>query len=426
LYPKPNARYHDLKEPFSRTWDQKARLALSEAKERGVKTILMAGSDPPAYGHMNQALSEHLVRAANEGWHMYPQRSPWPSELRSAISEFEKKYRNVEYANDDIIVTPGVAAGWCIIHYTCLGEPTDHVLVPEPAHYLWTPSAYLPIFGTKIDTSPCSEDAAWEIDLLALRKNITNKTKYIVLESPCNPTGTVFNEKNLKGVVDIAGEYNIPIIADEMYGLITFDDTKAKSIAEVAEEVPTIVLNGMSKFFMRTGWRLGYIAFHDPEGRIAEIKEVAKKYSSLYGHPSTSIPTPIIAAATAAYRGSMTGGWDFVKTLQQRRDFVFKRVSGINGVTAVRPRGTLYIFPHVRIAEGIWNNDTDFLLDFARNEGVQFVPGSFFGRDGAFCFRALLLPEIDVIAEAFDRLERFLDRHTAKAKNNTVKTGTAR
>jgi aspartate/methionine/tyrosine aminotransferase len=298
------------------------------------------------------------------------------------------------------------------MHSTLL-ESMDDVVVVEPAHYCWTPMDIPPMFGTNVIGCSCIEEKDWDIDLDALRKSITKKTKFIVLENPCNPTGAVFSERTQKAVADIAGENEVPIIADEIYSMITYDGGKSRSIAEMAGDVPTIVINGMSKFFMRTGWRVGYIAIHDPRQKIAETKRVLKMYCSLYGHTISGMATPILAAATKAYRGSLEGSFEFVKKMQERRDFAFKRLNEIEGVSVVKPKATLYIFPHIKAAEKNWKRDTDFLMDFAKEEGVLHVPGSFFGKVGEFHFRCLLLPEIEVLAEAYDRLERFLKRHKA-------------
>ena len=409
MFPRPSARYRNLPEPCWMCWERSSKAILDELKRSGKKTYAITDSDPPFYGHANRSLSERLVETIKEGWDMYPSNSPWRDELSNAISEFEKKYRNVDYSPDDIVLTPGVGGAWCIIHYSFL-EALDDVVVIEPAHYMWTPISYLPIFGTRVLSSPCDENKEWEPRVEHLREQITTKTKFIVVDHPNNPTGAVYSEKALKGIVNVAGEHDIPVISDEMYGLICFDGARAKSVAEVAGDVPVIVLHGMSKIFMRTGWRVGYIALHDPQNRIVELRNVLRKFSLLYGHATTGIPTPILAAAAKSFRGCMKESWNFVREIQLRRDFTFKRLNEIEGISCSKPKAALYAFPRLHSTKA-WRTDEEFMLHLAREEGVVFVPGSFFGESGRWHFRTLMLPEMETLEEVYSRLERFL-KHT--------------
>jgi len=144
-----------------------------------------------------------------------------------------------------------------------------------------------------------------------LQNSITERTKYI-MTSVNNPTGTAYNEKTAKEIVDIAGENKVMILSDEMYGMITYDGIDYPSMAKVAGDVPVVIVNGMSKFFMRTGWRVGYVTFHDPEGKISEVKHAVTMYKSLYGHNASRV-TPIVYAAAKAYSDPYQGGFDLVK-----------------------------------------------------------------------------------------------------------------
>jgi aspartate/methionine/tyrosine aminotransferase len=406
-----SARYKNLAVPSWVKWQQRSQEILEGLKKRKRVTFELLDSDPPYYGHTNQHLSDYLISVADEGWSMYPGHSPWRGELSEAIVEFEKTYRKVDYSLEDIVLAPGVAGAWCIVHYSLL-DARDHVLAIEPAHYMWTPISYLPIFNTKVISCPSNEDKDWEPDIEELRRRITDKTKFIVIDNPNNPTGAVYSEKILRSIVNVAGQYKIPIISDEIYGLITFDGAKAMSVAEVSAEVPTIVLNGMSKIFMAPGWRIGYLAIHDPLGMMTEVKAVFKRFSLMYGHSATSMPTPILAAATTAFKDSLERSWSFTKTLQSRRDFTFKRLMEIEGLSCVKPRGALYAFPRVH-GKKIWNTAKEFVLQLTREEGVAFIPGSFFGESGEWHFRTLLLPRIDILEATYNRLERFLRRHLA-------------
>jgi len=407
LVVKPSSRWKDM--PQSTAFQRKINEIKSEKKKAGVQILDLTEGDPVIYGHVNQPLSDRLVEAADGGWHMYPEQSPWRDELRKAISNFEKRYRKIWYDPDDVIIGPGVAGCFQILHYSLL-EPGDEVVVIEPAHYLLGPTSYWYYFKSRVLTSPCSEDEGWEPVVEELRPKITNRTKGIVIVNPNNPTGAVYSEKALKGIADIAGENDLPIISDEIYGLLTFDDIIVKPTAEIANDVPVIALSGMSKIFMRTGWRVGYICFHDPEGKISELSMITKRVAGLYGHGMTAMPTPILYAATKAFQGSIEAGLQMMKELQVRRDHVMKRVQEIEGVTCVKPKGTLYCFPKVHEIGKTWKTDEEFMLDLLKEENVLFNLGSGYGDSGFGHFRLLLLPDQKIINDALNRLEHFLKR----------------
>jgi len=381
----------------------------AEKKKSGEEILDLTEGDPVIYGHVNQPLSDRLVEAADGGWHMYPEQSPWRDELRKAISNFEKRYRKIEYDPEDIIIGPGVAGCFQTLHYSLL-EPGDEVVVIEPAHYMLGPTSYWYHFKSRVMTSPCSEDEGWEPVVEDLRPKITKRTKAIVMVNPNNPTGAVYSDRALKGIVDIAGENDLPIISDEIYGLLTFDGIVVKPTAEIAKDVPVIALSGMSKIFMRTGWRVGYICFHDPEGKISELSRVTKRVAGLYGHGITAMPTPILYAATKAFQGSIDAGLEMMKKLQKRRDHVMKRIDEIEGVTCVNPKGTLYAFPKVEEIGKTWKTDEEFMLELAKEGDVIFNLGSGYGPSGFGHFRLLLLPDLDILDDALSRLDSFLKK----------------
>jgi len=404
---KPSSRWDELQKPSK--FQSKLEKMRKEMKKSGTQIDLTEG-DPVIFGHVNQSISDSLVEAAEGGWHMYPEQSPWRDELRKAISSFEKRHRNIEYNPEDVIIGPGVAGCFQILHYSLL-EPGSEMVVIEPAHYLLGPTSYWYYFQSRVVTSPCSEDEEWEPEVEELRSKITSRTKGIVIVNPNNPTGAVYSERALKEIVNIAGENDLPIISDEIYGLITFDGIVAKPAAEFAKDVPVIALSGMSKIFMRTGWRVGYICFHDPEGRISELSKVTKRVAGLYGHGITAMPTPILFAATKAFQGSIDAGIEMTKRLEVRRDHTMKRIKEIDGVSCIKPRGTLYCFPKVHEIGRTWKTDEGFILDLLKEENVIFNRGSGYGDSGFGHFRLLLLPDQRIIDEALNRLEHFLKGH---------------
>ncbi|MFQ5710457.1 MAG: aminotransferase class I/II-fold pyridoxal phosphate-dependent enzyme [Candidatus Geothermarchaeales archaeon] len=430
---KPSVRWKDL--PGESEYARRYRDVLSELEKAGKEVVALDDGDVVVYGHTNQPLSEFLVQAAREGWHMYPDIGGWAPRLRNAICEFQKYYNGVYYSPDDLIFCGGVAGCWAVMHYTLL-DPGDELVVIEPAHYLWGPSSYLYLFQSRVVTSRCIEEEDWEPDLEDLRRKITDKTKGIVVVHPNNPTGAVYSDKALKEVISIAGEHDIPVLSDELYNQITWDGVEAKSVPALAGDVPVVMMHGVSKLFMRPGWRFAYIAFHDPEGKIAEVENVAKTFATLYGHQSKCIPLPIIVALTLAFENitedrrlkQISLPWRSVyrkfvppticavremsRKLQRRSDFTFKRFKEMEGVSCTKAKGALYCLPRVHAIGKTWKTDQEFVIDLLKEEGIHFQPGSFFGPSGSGHIRTILTPEIEVLEDAYNRLEKFIARRT--------------
>jgi aspartate/methionine/tyrosine aminotransferase len=405
---RASLRYANLIHPSWRIWENNEMARQGEMRKKGRNPIALTHSDPPHYGHINQEISKYLVEAAEKGLHSYE--AP-VNELKDAICGFEKKYRDVDYSPDDIITTGGVSGALMLIHYAILDPGAfDEVVVINPTHYAWTPRDVVEALNGKMVFVPMIEEEGWQPDIEVLQNSITERTKYICC-SVNNPTGTAYDEKMLKQIVDIAGENDVMIVSDEMYGMITYDGIDYPSMAKVAGDVPVIVVNGMSKFFMRTGWRIGYCAFHDPEGRIEEVKYAAEMFDSLYGHRSCRT-SPIIYAAAKSYQGGLKGSFEFVKRLHPRRDYTMKRLNEMAGISCVKPKTAFYVFPNVHGIGTIWKTDEEFLTELNKEEALMFCLGTPFGPSGFGHFRCLTVPEIEVMEEVWDRLEKFLKRHS--------------
>ncbi|NIN52485.1 MAG: aminotransferase class I/II-fold pyridoxal phosphate-dependent enzyme [Nitrososphaeria archaeon] len=382
-----------------------------EFKQKGEEIIDLQAGDPVIWGHINQPLSESLLQAVEEGSHMYPGSTDWFGRLREAISSFERVERGIDCSPKDVILTPGCAAAFNVLHYTLL-DRGDEVVCFEPYHYLAAPTSYFSYFGARVVSCLTDESKDWEPDLDELRSRVTDKAKAIFVNSPNNPTGAVYRERLLRDIADIAGEHDLPIISDEIYGLITYDGVEAESTAAVAGDVPVMAISGMSKFFVRPGWRLGYIIFHDPQEKIAEIQDTMRRVATAYGHMTSCIPTPILAAAARIYKGSIETGREMVEELQVRRDFTFKRLNEIEGMSCTKPQGALYAFPRLEEYGEVWKTEEDLLSDLLREEKIALDTGSWYGKSGKWHFRTLILPEVPILEDAYNRLEMFLKRHT--------------
>jgi aspartate/methionine/tyrosine aminotransferase len=388
---------------------------VKEYKRAGKDVYAFLGSDPAREGFVNKPLSEALVEAANNATESYPSGTTLFEDLRQSISNFEAEHRDVKCPPEDIILGPGVAGCWNTVQYSMLAE-NDEIITFDPIHYLSGPAKYVHIFGSRIVTCRTIEEDRWRPDFQDLRKKITDKTKAIVICNPNNPTGAVWNAKTLETLVDIAGEHEIPVVSDEIYGLITYDDIEARSILVAAKDVPSIMLSGMSKFFMRTGWRIGYACFNDPNELIDQIFRNARTVESMYGHGIKLMPTPILYAAVKAYQNyhdAFKAGKDTVNETQKHRDFIIKRLAEIQGISCVKPEGALYALPKISGIGTRWKTDLDFALDLLKEEQVIWHIGSRYGKHGFGHVRILLQPSLTRLDEALNRLERFMRKRLA-------------
>jgi aspartate/methionine/tyrosine aminotransferase len=429
---KPSVRWKSV--PGASEYAKMYKAVLRDLAQTEKRILALDEGDVVVFGHTNQSLSKFLIQAAREGWHMYPGMTGWSQRVKNAICEFQKHYNGVSYSPNDVVLCAGVAGCWTVMNYTLL-DPGDELTVIEPAHFLWNVASYLYLFKAKAVPSRCIEAEDWEPDIEELRARVTNKSKGIVLVHPNNPTGAVYSEKALKEIINIAGEYDIPVISDELYNQIAWGKTCAKSLPALAGDVPVVMLHGVSKIFMRPGWRFGYIAFHDPKGKIEDVKNVAKTYANLYGHQSKCIPLPIIVAVTLAFENiikdrrlqqtsipyqsvyersvppTICAVQEMSRKLEESSDLTFRLLNQIDGISCTRAKGGLYCFPQISAIGKTWKTDRDFVIDLLKEEGIHFQPGSFFGPSGFGHVRTILTPETEVLEEAYDKLGRFMARH---------------
>jgi aspartate/methionine/tyrosine aminotransferase len=225
----------------------------------------------------------------------------------------------------------------------------------------------------------------------------------MVIVNPNNPTGSLYDERTLKRMLDIAAEHKLLVTSDEIYDRLVYD-SKFTSTASLAKDVPVVGLNGFSKTYVMTGWRLGYMYFHDPANSLKELKEAIAKESRI----RLCTATPIQYAAVKALKGSQKHITRMVGTLRKRRDHFLNRIRSVDGLTCATPKGAFYLFPRISL-NGRWKSDKDFAVDLVKKTGVLVVNGSGFDETyGAEHFRTVFLPPINVIDEAANRIERFM------------------
>jgi aspartate/methionine/tyrosine aminotransferase len=239
-----------------------------------------------------------------------------------------------------------------------------------------------------------------------IRDRITNRTKAIVLINPNHPTGPVYTEKDLRAIGDIAAEYDIPVISDEIYDKIVFNG-KFFSMSRLPDDIPRVILNGFSKVNLMPGWRQGYCYFMDKNGLMDEIREgMMKQFRA-----RICANVPCQEAARASLQGPQDYIVDMNRKLKERADYTYKRFNEIPGISTNRSNGALYSFPRVELGN-TWKSDKDFCLDLINETGIVMVHGSGFCSEfGQSHFRSILLPPMETLEEAYGILEKFMLRH---------------
>ncbi len=322
--------------------------------------------------------------------------------LKQAICDRMKLDCGLDYAPSQVVVSSG--AKHCVyITLRALVDPGDEVILPAP---FWV--SYLELIKM-VGGSPvivtAGEDAGFKMTAQQLSAAITPKTKAIILNNPSNPTGMVYSKEELEGIARVCVDNDIYIISDEIYYSLLYDGTHFTSMASLGEEVKerTILINGVSKAYAMTGWRIGY-AISNPK--------VAKVMSNFLSH-STGSPSSISQAASLA---ALVGPQESVETMRQafeeRRNYIVDRINHIDGVSCIKPEGAFYMMMNIERLLGrtihgeLIQSSDDFSTAFLKHGLVATVPGSGFG--APHFVRWSYATSMDNIEKGLDRLETFL------------------
>ncbi len=367
----------------------------------GKKIYYLNIGDPVAFDfqtppHIKQA----LAKAVEENVNFYSPSEGLP-ELREAIAQKEKRINRVDISTEDIIVTEGISEGIQMV-MAALIDAGDEILLPGPTYPPYI--SYAKFFGGKPVTYETVEENGWQPNVDDLRKKITEKTRGIVVINPNNPCGALYEEKVVKEIIDIAGEHGLPLLSDEIYDQIVFEK-KLVSTAYLAKDVPVIGLNGFSKAYLMTGWRLGYVYFCSKNNELQEVKQGIEKEARI----RLCANTPVQKAGVAALNGPQDHVKETVRKLKERRDYAWKRLNEIEGLSCAKPEAAFYVFPKIHAVGSRWKTDMEFALQLLKETGVLFVHGSGFDPVyGAGHVRGVILPPIETLRQALDAIEGFM------------------
>lgn len=358
--------------------------------------------DPVIYDFkMPEYISQALADASFRGKNFYVDSLGAP-ELRAELSKSLKQSYNINVNAEDFFVTSGVTEAIFFITAALL-ENKNEILIPGPSYPLYI--NYAKFFDGIPKEYELDENNDWEPNTEDLRNKISEKTKAILICSPNNPTGVMYSEKIVKEIINIAGEYNLPILSDEIYDQIVYEKPFT-SPAALSNDVPVIGLNGFSKSHLATGWRLGYMYYHDPENKLEDLKAGIAKLA----RARLSASSVAQYAAVEILKNPGTHTKEMVSKLKERRDYSYNRLRKIEGITCVKPNGAFYLFPKLDFDEfGKWKDDKDFTIDLLEKTGICGVYGSGFGDFGNGHVRFTFLPNKEILGTVYNLLEEFLE-----------------
>ena len=308
---------------------------------------------------------------------------------------------------EDIILGNG-ASELIVMAMQALLNNGDEMLVPAPDYPLWT--AAVNLAGGKARHYMCDEQADWFPDLADIESKITDRTRGIVVINPNNPTGAVYSQELLESIVELARRHNLVIFADEIYSKILYDDAKFIPMGKLATDVLCVSFNGLSKAYRLAGFRSGWMVISGAKHRARGYIEGLEMLSSM--RLCANVPA-MYAVQTAL------GGYQSINELIvpggrlcDQRDAAMKAIAEISGLSCVKPKGAMYLFPKLDLNMYKIKDDQQMILDFLLQEKVLLVQGTAFNWPNSDHFRIVFLPQKDDLTKAIQRFGNFISRYT--------------
>ena len=354
---------------------------------KGVMTLLGGDPDFNTPKHIRDA----ATKALEDGWTHYPSIGGI-SELKEALAKYHKRYGTNWNSSDEVIVTAGALPA---LYLSLLGTLSrgDEVVLFEPFYMGYKP--LIDYLGCTGITVKLREEKGYHFEMEELYESVTSKTRMILICSPNNPTGTVFTEKELSGIAELAQEKDLFILSDEIYDQFIWDDLKHHSIAsQSGMKEKTLVITSFSKTFSMTGWRLGSIMAD--KSIISSLRKIP-----LGGRPATFIQKAGVAA--------LKGPWDpiieFRREYNKRKKYLSKRLNEIEGISCTNPEGAFYLFPNLK-ATG--QKAVDLCEGLLEKQKFATVPGTEFGDAGEYHVRLPLVKPIEYLTKCADAMEDYI------------------
>lgn len=348
-------------------------------------------------------IKSSAINAINEGFTKYTPVGGIP-ELKKAIADIFNEELGLTYKPGEIVVSNG--AKQCLYNALyCLVNPGDEVLIPHP-YWVSYPELVKLCGGTPVFV-PTYEKDDFKMKKDVIEPLVTSKTKVIIVNSPNNPTGSVYSKKELEDIAELAIRYNLFIISDEIYDKLIYDGEKHISIATLGKEVfdRTLIVNGVSKAYSMTGWRIGYAA-----GPEEVVKAMTDFQSHTTSNPNSIAQKAALEALTNPERKKAISS--MVEEFSKRRDYMVERINQIPGLSCIKPKGAFYVMMNItktfgkKIKGFEINNSTDFAQKLLENYMVAVVPGIAFGTEDFV--RLSYATSLKNIEKGLDRIENFV------------------
>eukprot|EP01084_Bolivina_argentea_P255534 429826_1 len=328
-------------------------------------------------------------------------------EARVAIS---KKYSlpHIKCTEDDVIL--GIGASDAINMSLCsLLNPGDTLLAPRPGYSFYDTVASR--YNFKIKKYNLIPENEWQVDIQHMKSLIDKKTKAILVNNPSNPCGSVLREDNLMAILKIAEDFSIPIVSDEVYGEMVYDDNNGKrkfhSMASLSKNVPILTIGGLSKQYLVPWWRVGWIVMHDPVGAFSKLRTALQKLSTVLLGPNT-----LVQASIPSILFETPGKWykELNDKLYRHSKLIFNQFNEIEALTPIQARGAIYLMVKIELKKlkGI-KNDIDFANKLLNEQAILCLPGTIFNMKNYF--RAVICPPPNIIREIGKRMQEFCDKY---------------
>jgi len=330
---------------------------------------------------------------------------------RKAVMHYTQQQGIEGVTLDDIYLGNG-ASELIVMATNALLDDGDELLVPTPDYPLWT--AAVSLSGGKPVHYLCEEENGWLPSLADIRAKITPRTRGIAVINPNNPTGVLYPDELLRGMVAIAREHNLVLLVDEVYDKVLYDDAKHTAMASLSTDVLTLTFNSLSKAYRSCGYRAGWMIVSGPKSDAADYIEGLNMLANL--KLGSNVPGQwAIQTALGGYQSIH----DLVKPggrLRRQRDLAYELITAIPGVTCVKPDAALYMFPRLDPAMYPIADDREFFMQVLRETRVMLVQGSGFNYPDNHHFRIVFLPHEDDLREAIQRIAKFLERYRQRTQ----------
>jgi aspartate aminotransferase len=345
-----------------------------------------------------QNIRDAACRAINSGYTHYGPAQGLP-ELREAIAEYISKSRGMEVSPGEVAVTPGAKPIMFFGILACVDEG-DEVIYPNPGFPIY--ESVINFVGAKPVPVPLKEEVDFRFDLDALRDSVSDNTRMIIINSPQNPTGGFLLKSDLEAIAELAIEHDVIVMSDEVYSQIIYDEAKHESIAALpGMKERTIMIEGHSKTYAMTGWRLGY---------AVTTADLAEQIAKLMVNSNSCTAAMVQMAGLEALRGPQDAVKEMVAELKRRRDAIVSGLNAIEGITCKNPLGAFYVFPNVTAMPMSSDEFAEYLL---QEYAVATLSGTAFGEYGDGYLRLSYAGSMESIRKGLERIAEAV----AKLKN---------